>query len=515
MYRSQENTKHNTSSLKSLVLVLLVMCIWSCERTTEQIVVPIYSTSELEIDHPFTIEATHLLDVDSRSELIMQTRIDHYDIREALDEVFYAEQLVESTDTILRFTDFEVPVTQYDPQSRIGYLLLDHGRFGDGVSDVMQRNLLIEKQAQQKIEKKIADGIEMYFDDEEMFLIDTIRIWKAPQIPFDKVNELWTLHGSSEGDTTFNTRYDKMLEQHERENGSYMTQPSPFEMWADLDGQSDSQKQILTSYQDEIVRTLATLHTREDKREYLEIVLLDMCKMLQIDRLSAIQEPSIKDDWKMSAINNVEDPLMFFACLARIDAVSVSPYQSELYGVMRDAVAQLGTADTRKEWQRKSNALVDLLSVNTNQIVAKSAAYQDLLIDIITSVPTEKWQDQYAEIQILSEAEEVTLDDLKRIHNLPNTHGIYIAPVSIFDDRMVYDMGEDDYLADLAAARKAVAEATTSSDRKRLQVELLAMSNYRATNYAEIRKIAKDSSVSKLKSDMIEFISWARARREL
>ena len=81
------------------------------------------------VDHSFTAEATNLLRANSTTDKL-ESRLNKYDIKFAIDEVFLSEGLAINSDVIINLGGVNIPVSTFDPKTNIGYLLIDYDRLG-------------------------------------------------------------------------------------------------------------------------------------------------------------------------------------------------------------------------------------------------------------------------------------------------------------------------------------------------------------------------------------------------
>ncbi len=79
---------------------------------------------------------------------------------------------------------------------------------------------------------------------------------------------------------------------------------------------------------------------------------------------------------------------------------------------------------------------------------------------------------------------------------------------------MIYDMEEEAYLEKLSALREKYKSSKSKKVKKDIQEKIMEHSVYRAENYGEIRKKAKEKSILRLQNDIREFINWAEVQTQ-
>ena len=468
-----------------------------------------------KVDHPFTAEATNLLKQTSTTDKL-ETRLNKYDIAYALDEVFLREGFAIEDDMAINHGGVNIPVSTFDPKTNIGYLLIDFDRLGEGLSDVKLGKAKTLKQCEIDFLKLIDHGVELYFDEEEKFLNDV----------FGKEGENIEEPTYQDMQTSFFREYQKMLETGIDTNTAIiaytesMTEIGPrppstryisvLRDWNFYGKRSRSKSELVKVYGDEIRAQLESFSTYADKSEYLELILPEYKKKLEVEYLTTKDTKSLYDEWKLSAAQMIEEPERFFGFTGMIDNIRIYDPTSELSKRLNEQIIEVVIETNSKEWWNRSNAIFALFNVNQDPGLFSKVSYKNLLADILSNMDYTKWNKRYDDITNHGDKENISLRELNSLGRLAIKNGLYIAPISIMDDRMIYDMEEEKYLDELANARAKILKSKSKKERKVLQDELLELTRYRATEYEKIRRNAKLKSIEKLQEDMCTYIDWAR-----
>jgi len=129
--------RHRKVIFMASVFVGMLLIGWKVWKATNSTPRPIVQSAVQiigrDLDHPFTIEATQLLNVDQMKKDEYVSRLDRYDIYHAFKEAFACEDLDVEFSTVLAVGHMRIPVTGYDPQKRVGYIWIDRSILGIGI----------------------------------------------------------------------------------------------------------------------------------------------------------------------------------------------------------------------------------------------------------------------------------------------------------------------------------------------------------------------------------------------
>ena len=507
----------NRKSLLVSIVAIVIIAIAFLYTKTPSALIEIEEIDNViyEVDHSFTANATNLIEANSTKEKL-KSRLNKYDIKFALDEVLLSEGLSIESNIIINQGGVNIPVSTFNSKMNIGYLLIDYDRLGEGLSNVKLGKAKTLKQCEIDFLKLIDLGVELYFEDEEKFLNDV----------FGKEGEIEEGPTYEEKQFSYFMIYQKALETGVDTSTAVlaytdaMTKIGPrppirvydsvLRDWNFYGKRSRSKSELVVVYGQEIRAQLASFSTFGDKREYLEIILPELKKKLEVGYLSSKDKKSLYDEWKLSAAQLIEEPERFFGFTGMIDNIRIYDPTSELSGRLNEQIIEVVIETDSKEWWNRSNAIFALFNVNQDPGLFSKISYKNLLADILSENDYSKWRNRYNDITNHGDKENISLKELKSLNRLAIKNGIYIAPVSVLDDRMIYDMEEEKYLESLASLRAQISVSKSKSERKELQEGLLELSQYRATQYVKIRHEAKAKSIVKLQADMCDYIQWAK-----
>jgi hypothetical protein len=469
---------------------------------------------EYEITHPFSIENTNLLK-EPAEDAKRKSRLNKYDITHALDEILLSEGLKNEKSSINRY-NLNIPLSAYDMESRIGYILIDYDRLGPGLlANKLSKGLTLE---QGKIEflKMIDQGIELYFDDNEKFLDEVFGKKKKEGVDQElSYEEVRTKAWFKYQEDIKSNKDNKLAYKEYRATVneiSHLIVPYNrlIKDWDYFGAKIKPRNEILTAYGEEVRAQLMSFDTYSDQRDYLEALLPEVRKKLEIDYLSSKSEKTMFDEWKLSAADMIEESERFFGLVSMIDNIRLYSPTAELSDALNAHIFEIIAESDRKSWWKHSNAIFDLFNANKHPGLYSKNSYKNLLTDILTRSEYTTWENRYQEINDIGEYENISLEELKSLDALAIQKGIFIAPISILDDRMIYDMKEQQYLDSLDLIRKEINNSKSKEERKKLQEQLMSLSEYRSENYNEIRNKAKAKSIVRLQSDMCKYIEWAK-----
>ena len=502
----------NVLVVASVFFLLGMVLFFSLSKSGESVTA--LDPIKYQVSHPFSIESTNLLatpsDVDKR-----KSRLNKYDIAYALDEVLLSEGLKNEPSAIHNY-NINIPVTAYDSESGIGYTLIDYDRLGAGLwTDKLGEGRTLE-QCKLDFLKMIDQGIELYFDDNEKFLDEVFgkeNVGHVDDEPsYEEIRSAAWAKFQENIDSGKNNRTAFQEYNVTMSEVSHLFVPYTrlIKDWTYFGDKIKPKNDIVSSYGAEVRAQLMSFGTYGDQRDYLEILLPEVRKKLEVDYLSTKKNKTMFDEWKLSAASMIEEPDRFFGLVSMIDNMRIYSPTPELSTALNAQIFEIIVESDRKMWWKRSHAIFDLFNANENPGLFSKESYKSLLTDILTNGKFNKWKNRYHEINAIGDDENISLSELKSLDALAVQKGIYIAPISILDDRMIYDMEEEKYLDTLAAVRQQITDARSKVERKKLQEQLMGLSQDRSENYNQIRSRAKAKSMSKLKEDMCTYIEWAK-----
>lgn len=468
------------------------------------------------VTHPFPIEATQLLINEDSLNTSIDYRLNEYDVKNTIVESFLDEGLKPMIDTLLQINDFKIPVTFYDPESRIGFLWLDYNRFGEEFKGSKLPKPKGKDYYKIEFLKLVDIGVEKFLDDEKKLLDEVLgkANEKEELIYRDSIEMQWkaTMSDLGDGTASFSSLEVQQLFQEFNSLGGV----SPYlRDWNFFGRNIDIYSDYHLSIGKQVRQDITEFTSKNDRIDFIETMLQDLRKKLEVDYIASKANKTMIDEWKLSAADMIRDPAEFFGYLGLIDQLRIFNPSTEFQLALNNQILEIVIEKNKPKWLARGEALMSLLSENNLPGILDKPRYHDLLTDIMNNDKYTKWQNRYQEIKTLGDIESISMEELKVLEILAHQNSIYIAPLSIFDDRTIYDMKEDEYQAQLIAAREKLSQAKSKKKRKALQEALIEISNNRSTNYPKIRTIAKEESKDRLKSDMQKFISWAKEQSQM
>jgi hypothetical protein len=507
----------NKKTLLVSILLISISIFWFGMKDSSIVAMDEIDTTVYEVDHSFTTDATNFLKENSTTDKL-ESRLNKYDIKYALDEVFLSEGFAVDSDMTIHHGGVNIPVSTFDPKTNIGYLFIDFDRLGEGLSDKKLSKSKTLKDCEIDFMKLIDQGVELYFDDSETFLDDVFgkedEVEEEPsyQEQRDSYFKIYQKELRNGIDTfTAVMNYTESMADVQPE---FIILDSVLDDWNFYGIRSRSKSELVNIYGQEIRIQLASFSTYGDKSEYLEIILPELKKKLEVEYLLSKGSRSLYEEWKLSAAQMIDEPDRFFGFVGMIENIRIYNPTDELTKRLNEQIIEIVIETDSKEWLNRSNAIFTLFNVNEDPGLFSKLSYKELLTDILSNKNYSKWNKRYSEITNLGDKENITLKELNSLNRLAIKNGLFIAPISILDDRMIYDMEEEKYLENLANLRAQISESESKPERKELQKELLELSRYRATEYVKIRHEAKAKSIVKLQADMCDYIQWAKNQED-
>jgi len=446
----------------------------SKSRALDSAITPDLRSHDAKINHSFSAIATNLLGEDL-GEKETVSRINRHDVDEVFTEAFACHDFDVSYGTTLSIGDMVIPVSGFDPDHRVGYLWIDQGILGEGFSEDFVIKYPTQSEEEMKVMSQLDRGIELFFEDEAHFL-----------------NEIFGRVRSKEESDWSRSEVDK--EDIE---------------WNFL-GRSYSHRERLYEWGIEVRKGLKNLQTFDHKKEYMEIMLLEIKKELHYHQLARDNSRSIFDEWKLSAHDQIEDPVRLFSFLRSLKCIGVTHSDPAFVEVLNSEMMDIIVERDKDVWWDRSRALMSLFQANKTNGLKLNKQYTSLLTSIIKKYDYQEWPNHYHEISTLSNRLTLSKDELLALPSLAEKQGICIAPFSIRDARTIYDMNEHAYLEQLALLRGDIAASSSQEERDRLYGELVKFSRDRAVMYDKIRDEAKAKSLHKIRDDIDEFIIDAK-----
>jgi len=495
--------------------IILLIAYLTFSQPTSSVSYSNIKYEEMDATHPFSIQATNLIESKSEQDSITKSRLNKYDVRYAIDSIFRSKDLGIVNDTCLLFGTMSLPVASYNPEKKIGYIWLDYDRLGAGLMDEKLGNTKSQKRCELEFLNELDIGLEIYFDNKNQFLDDVFGNDSIVKSEAEKqiIRQEWNLAFDSLRNNLL-TYEDIRLRNEAFNRTNFRTEYSVLKDWNFFGKTLKRESETVRNFGKEVRSQLKGLKSYSDQKEYLEVVLQDMRKQLEVEYIASNEKKSILDDWKLSAAEVIEEPDRFFGVTKRMDQIRMHWPSQELISALNNQVVQISTSKNSKSWWKHTNALIALFDANKSPSLCSKKRYQKLLADIMNNGEYTKWEDRYHEINELSGKENISLQELKSLNGIAYKSGIYLAPISVLDDRLIYDMKEEEHLQKMDSLRIEIGKTKNKSTRKKLQEELLESSSYRATNYGDIRREAKQKSMDILIKDFNLFIEWAEEEAE-
>jgi len=467
---------------------------------------------DLPIDaHPFSWKPSYATPSDGTNSEI-STKLNKYDLYPALDSMMRDQGRNIVRDTFIKFEGYQIPVTTYDPDARVGYLFVNHLNMGDGLQNGKLGNPIGLEACKNQVMIDLDEGIELMIDDEDQFLMDLFDLGVDEDIISKRKSRDSILTIRTE---VFDSISKGLLEwkdaSHHFQTFSAIPamDPTILDDWTFFASRNFKKSDYVKEVGKEVAEKWPTLGSTRDKRDYMETVLLGLKSKLEFDRLSATENKSVFDEWKLSAMQIFDDPLQILGVCRLINNMRLYQPSPELNRALWERVFECTVEKDRKTWTKKTMAIIDLFNENKVIGLNQTSYYNTLLTDILQNTPVDNWPDRYPEIHQLAGTISISSTEIEGLPWLAKKKGIFIAPISIFDQRLVYDMKDDEFQESLKQLRDQISKIKSAAKTKRLRQELLEKTNDRASNFNAIRKEAKMIQGKKLQNDLKEFFQWA------
>ncbi|MEM9547329.1 MAG: hypothetical protein AAGA77_15225 [Bacteroidota bacterium] len=459
------------------------------------------------LDHPFSADRTNLLPQVKITDKSIPSRLTKYDIWALVDSLMLKRNYQFVKDTFLTIGEFSIPISSYDPKAKIGYVWMDYNRFGKGIEEDRLIPIKSQQQCENDFLKLLDDGMELLLDDEERFLQDVFGIEdEEDEVTEDSIEVRVSgqrveqfIFGDAKEMTPANIKIPR----------SFVAPRSILNSWKFFGNTLNPEDVYVQAIGEEAAYQLESMKSFQSKKEYMETLLIEFRKNLEVKSLASIKQKSILDNWKLSAAEMIKEPLRFLGFVSRIDQLGIIIRDPALYYAMESQVFQLEVCDDRKEWWKHSMAILDLFNVNRNPSLKYELEYQQLLGTILSSSQYTMWEKRYAEIKALDNVRSISLRELEALDDLAFEKGIFIAPVSILDNRMIYDMDEEGYQNQMDSLRRQIKVSKSKEERKKLLERLKEKNLYRTKFYNKARNEAKQKSLQVIQQDFDVFLDWA------
>ena len=494
--------------LGGLLVGIMAFAITSLEP---EISTSVLKQENIEIPHSFTAEATGLIDEEEASRKHIEYRLNKYDIKKSLLPTLECRGLNLEKNVTLTIGDMMIPLTAYDHSYKIGYVWLDYNLFGEGLIDNSLTHFKTQKQAEQLLLKQVEMGIELYIDDAEQFMIDIFGDDPLEELEEDieddeeVISELSKMEFENEKDFYNYIKTQKIkLPKYQIDNSVNSIR----EKW-DFFEEVYSDEEMLYRLGQEIKIGASEFQKNEDRQEFLELIFLGFKKQIVLNELNQKRTKTCIDDWIFSAAEKLDDPIRFLGFVERVKHFDHLNSKSNLSKAMESEILKITLTSSTKKWWEHSQALISLLQANKTPVTNSTSAYEHMISRIITDHSHKEWPDHYHLINELSNKLTISKSELKSLANLAASHGICIAPLSILDNRTIYDMQEPEYHEQLLQLRDKISGTKDKVLRKSFQKELRDFTHYRSIHYGKIRNNAKSKSMNAIIEDMEVFLDWA------
>ena len=422
-----------------------------------------------------------------------------------------------------------IPLSAYDPNHKIGYIWMDYNLFGDGIFDKSIAHYKSQEKAEQVFLNQVELGIELFFENEEGFLLDIfgeepkeeLEEQAMEEIADESLEEFEVLPPPKDLDYVLD--FSNLKFESEKEFWEYVKVQSPKSRTVFIDRpvnvtrnkwifleEAYSDPKMLYQIGQEMKDGISEFQIYQDRKEYLDVFLVEFKKGIFLNKLNLKAHKSFIDDWVFSAAEMIDDPVRFFGFVERIKNLGIHYVSSPLTIAMEKEILKINLTTDKKKWWKHSDAIISLLQTNKLPTINSKPDYDILLAEIMTSYPYQKWPDHYYKINDLGNKHTISKEELAALPGLAVTHGISIAPLSILDDRTIYDMQEEEYQNKLTLFRNKINNTKNKSQRKSYQEDLMDLSQYRSEHYEKIKANAKAKSIHKIIEDMESFLDWAK-----
>jgi len=464
-------------------------------------------------DHPFDKSHTGLLNDTTDEQSTVTTQLNYYEIKSTIDSVIKTALPHASHDTLLVIEDLTIPLTAYDNNEKIGYLLIDPNKYGEGIKNAKSNKIKSQKGYESEFLSHVDYGIEYYLDDPEIFLDltfgPTIENQKEKQDENKKIIADWEVASKKlqEGKVKFE---DVQEEFFKFRSVNYTGTSSRFREWALSPYLQELDNEIIVNTGNEVRKQLSAFSETSDQIEYLEVMLSEMFKALEVERLSSIYQKSMVDEWKLAAAQIVEEPARYYGIVKRINKTAISSSNAQLQKAFEEQLFQISIQKRHKKWLAHTNALIELINHHDNFDLQRNLKYQTLLIDILSDNKYSKWKKQYPNIKRIEDEISISKYEIENLDYLAHEYGIFIAPISTADTRMTYDMGEAAYQNELTELRKELRQESNRKKKDDLQQALRDKTEERSNNFAAIRDKAKSKTVTTLQQNVETYLNWSK-----
>jgi len=400
------------------------------------------------LKNTFPISATNLPYHPAMFGTGLPSRLSSRDVIDVLNLAFTEEGLNPVLDTTLRIDGQSIPVSAYDPKTKIGYIWMDYDNYGEGM---IEKRYASRKNKKQNSRKSIRKRLKSDIDH----LVESYN-----QDPFNFLK--WRV-----------------------QNNNYAAE-----------------------FKAKLGAELSVIEDENARQKYLKKEITKYTLQARVNRVLENNQDSFRNRWSRSAIKHIEDKEDLYITLNQIGGVSnLYSFEPNELNILMEAIADLDIHTHKKDWNKHSKALIDLLSVGAPSSIQRHPKYRTLLLDIVASSDYRKWKSRHEEILTLIDNEQISFKELKA---LDGNDEYFIAPVSRRDDRSTYRPDYYHRSEEMQALRKQMRAEDDPAKKVLLQKEWEKLVEILQEKEEEIEKEAIRAKAIKLQEDMRGYIRWAK-----
>ncbi len=411
--------------------------------------------------NPFTIERTNLPYVPIYYGTGQPSRLSREDVIDFIHEVFVSEGLSPNRDTVFTAEGVSIPASSYDESCKIGFIWLDYYNFGAG----MRKQSLYD--------------------------------WQVSSFKEEQLRE-------------------RFVEIRKREYQQYARNPERF-----LNSLVDTRyrnRPIDHNYKQDLEEKLPQLNEQAASEQYF--VQRTAAYEFAITLVRYQDEPSVERYYELllRIDQEVEDPIERWICAKKTAKIashlgrSVESLATALDEELQ-SILSTGSFDTFSE---RINRLTELLHLDHgNRYFGKHNEVNALLVEILN---TQKYEDREAkceDLALLLDEREVSLAEAHQLEQAANDGAYFIAPISYFDNRSIYQNSynynvPDSLSQELTALQAQMKAATTDEERNEFRAEIWECRN-------KINSLRREEATMKalrhLEAEVRQYIQWAKAQQ--
>jgi len=410
--------------------------------------------------NPFPVAATNLPYTPTSFGTGLPSRLKSEDAIDLINRAFQKEGLEMKYDTMVEVNGIRVPANAYNEQYRLGYVWIDYGNHGTGMTTTHPWNKPV-KASQRETEKyyrKVADQYwDIYLEDSEKYIKRYIS-----------------------GDYSAGRDFQRALKD-----------------------------------------TLPTIEGQKAQKKYFEEQYIEYSLRSQQQHFAEASTPY--EEMARQIGERITNPLSAYALTYRFQ-ISLNWFHQEgrvgqpFMEALNRELTQIKNTANKRIWRKRMEALMSLLNeVDHHYFVREGNPVLEALREVLLIEDWRKRSQQMDKVQKLMDERLVDFSEMEKMEQMAAEGEAFIAPISTRDDRTIINEVWGDYPQELHERQRELFQqhkaAKTEAEKDSIYQLQLSLQQEVRQHQEAYRDSINQVNVQQLEDDVRQYIQWAKAQQ--